>query len=229
MTTGQIMHQQSTINTSRQISDLPVIIRRFAWVNWLSSLALAGFALLLVLDGVTLPSDAMRLPFPPVLHLALLLIPLLLLLPQRATLGTPTIVMTAVAIELLATLVTIGHRMHFAILTDLPQPTVVFFAEYRHGVVAGAALLVLVIAFAVAWTSYRCRHDRRTTIIFFLLLGLYGLARLLTGFCYGLPLEQPLLVWSIAAAVPTGLALGLLTACFVNRFWPPPESLPQAP
>lgn len=216
------MPRPSHVDRSHQTSGLPVVIRRFAWVNWLSSLALAGFALLLVLDGVALPSDAMRLPFPPVLHLALLLIPLLLLLPQRAMLGTLTIVMTAVGIELCATLATMTHRMHFAILTDHPQPTVVFFDEYRHGVVAGAALLVLVIAFAVAWTTYLSRHDRGTPIIFFL-LGLYALARLLTGLCYGLPLEQPLLVLAIAAAAPVGLALGALTAFGRQRLSPQPS------
>lgn len=237
MITGQIMHQQYPINTSRplsvdpshQISNLLVVIRRFAWMHWIFSLAIAGFALLLVLDDASLPFDAMRLPFPPLLHLTLLLIPLLLL-PQRATVGPLSIVMTAVGIELLATLITIDLQTSFAIFTDRPMPSLIQLYEYRHGVVAGAALLVLIIAFAVAWTSYLCRDDRHVTIIFFfLLLGLYGLARVLTGFCYGVPLEQPLLVWSIAAAVPAGLALGLLTACLVNRFRPHPESLPQAP
>lgn len=216
------MPRPSHVDRSHQTSDLPVVIRRFAWLSWLSSLALAGFALLLVLDGMALPSDAMRLPFPPLLHLALLLIPLLLLLPQRATFGPLPIVMTAVGIELLATLVTIGHRMHFAILTDHPQPSIVFLAEHRHGVVAGAALLVLIIAFAVAWATYLSRHDRGTPIIFFL-FGLYAPARLLTGFCYGLPLEQPLLVLAIAAAAPVGLALGALTAIGRQRLSPQPS------
>ncbi|MFZ1430830.1 MAG: hypothetical protein WAS21_29190 [Geminicoccaceae bacterium] len=221
------MHAQSPVNSIHPAIELRITIRLWLWASLVGFL-IGAFGLLM------LPLASVSLPFPFVVHLILIFAPLLLL--SRGILfitggagdrSLLTFAMTAAGIELFCTLITIFWRATFGIVTDQPMPDLDFLFTHRHNLIGGAALCVLLYAFLHGPVLSGSSSDaaRRPAV----LLHLYVITRLLVAFALGLPLEHPTLAYSTAAALPLGLALGLLTAFLLDRFRPRPESLPPAP
>ncbi len=229
MITGQIMHQQSPINTSRQIADPCFDIRLCLWSSWGAFLPGILILLLPFSNGISLPAS-IALPFPLTLHLILMSPPLLLLLLSRGAWldrtarhrSLPTFALAAVGLELYATLSTVFLRATFDIVTDLPMPELDFLFTHRHSLIGGSTLLVLLYAFFHGLVLPDEQPASRPAV----LLRLYIVTRPLVGLALGFPLDGELLAWLVAAALPIGLGLGLGAACLINRFRPPPESLP---
>lgn len=226
----KVMHRQSPVDSIDPAIEICLTIRLWLWASWAGFLIGMPILLLPFSNGRPLPA-AIALPFPLVIHLILMFAPLLLL--PRGILSITggardrsllTFAMTAVGIELFCTLLTIFYRANFAIVTDLPMPELDFFFTHRHSLIYGATLFVLLYAFLHGFVLSGDSPDaaHRPAV----LLDLYIITRLFSGLALGLPLEQPALAWLVAAALPIGLGLGLGAACLINRFRPPPESLP---
>lgn len=140
-------------------------------------------------------------------------------------------------IELPAAWLTIWLRaVPFHIIAD-PPPDPAASDGFLDTLAGALAALVLVLAIWRGREAIAARRHDRTSAMNELLIA-YVYARVVLVVSLALPLYDeraawstvdiyhgPPLTWLVAAALPLGLGI----ACLTRRFWPQPESLPQAP
>ena len=174
------------------------------------------------------------LPLP--LQAAFVLGSTALLLLVRAQAGAVSVPRTTIAplliglglgLELFATLLTLGLRASFDIVTDVPFYPAIFLAVHADSLAYGVGAVALGLVTLFGRTAWAAAHAGQAGEAMLALLLAYASTRLPLGLCLGLPTESALAAWSVAAALPLGLGLGL--AFLLDSFRPRPESLPPAP
>ena len=185
-------------------------------------------------SGGAPPVPLLPLPLPLPLQAAFVLGSTALLLLVRAQAGAAAVPLTTIAplliglglgLELFATLLTLGLRAGFDIVTDVPFYPATFLAVHADSLAYGVGAVALGLVTLLGRAAWAAAHAGQAGEAMLALLLAYASTRLLLGLCLGLPTESAPAAWNVAAALPLGLAL----ACLLDRFRPRPESLPPAP
>ena len=215
-------------STRRHDQDEAAELRRglvFFW--WLVMLL---FPICREANGGTPPVPFLPLP----LHAAFILGSTALLLLVRAQAGAAAVPLTTIAplliglglgLELFATLLTLGLRAGFDIVTDVPFYPATFLAVHADSLAYGVGAVALGLVTLLGRAAWAAAHAGQAGEAMLAVLLAYDSTRLLLGLCLGLPTESAPAAWSVTAALPLGLGI----ACLARRFRPQPESLPPAP